>query len=85
MRSQRWHAPILVLAGAWLLASPLWMPGYTSTRGFAADNAYILGALLVVLGLAAFFNARAIQRWVDQALELQPVERWRKKGDQGSL
>lgn len=68
MKSHRLQAAALVVLGAWLFLSPLFVPGYESRSSAAADNAYIVGLIVLALGAAAFLNARRFEEWVDLAL-----------------
>ena len=68
MKSHRLQAAALVVLGAWLFFSPLFLPGYESRSSAAADNAYIVGIIVLALGAAAFLNARRFEEWVDLAL-----------------
>lgn len=76
MKSHRLQALALVILGAWLFLSPLFLPGYESRYNPAADNTYIVGLLVLALGVTAFLNARRFQEWVDLALGIGgPAER----------
>ncbi|HZZ92247.1 MAG TPA: SPW repeat protein [Usitatibacter sp.] len=68
MKSHRLQALALIVLGAWLFVSPLFLSGYESRSSAAADNAYIIGLLVLSLGAAAFLNARRFEEWVDLAL-----------------
>jgi hypothetical protein len=68
VKSHRLQALALVVLGAWLFLSPLFLPGYESKYSAAADNAYLVGLAVLALGAAAFFNARRFEEWVDLAL-----------------
>ena len=68
MKSHRLQAAALVVLGAWLFLSPLFLPGYESRSSAAADNAYLVGIIVLALGAAAFLNARRFEEWVDLAL-----------------
>ena len=68
MKSHRLQAAALVVLGAWLFLSPLFLPGYDSRSSAAADNAYLVGLIVLALGAAAFLNARRFEEWVDLAL-----------------
>lgn len=68
MKSHRLQAAALIVLGAWLFFSPLFLPGYESRSSAAADNAYLVGIIVLALGAAAFLNARRFEEWVDLAL-----------------
>ena len=68
MKSHRLQAGALIVLGAWLFFSPLFLPGYESRSSAAADNAYLVGIVVLALGAAAFLNARRFEEWVDLAL-----------------
>ena len=68
MKSHRLQAAALIVLGAWLFLSPLFVPGYESRSSAAADNAYLVGLIVLALGAAAFLNARRFEEWVDLAL-----------------
>lgn len=68
MKSHRLQAAALIVLGAWLFVSPLFLPGYESRSSLAADNAYLVGIIVLALGAAAFLNARRFEEWVDLAL-----------------
>jgi hypothetical protein len=68
VKSHRLQALALVILGAWLFVSPLFLPGYDSRSSAAADNTYLVGLLILALGAAAFLNARRFEEWVDLAL-----------------
>jgi hypothetical protein len=68
MKSHRLQALALVILGAWLFLSPLFLPGYESRSSAAADNAYLVGLLVLFFGATAFVNARRFEEWVDLAL-----------------
>jgi hypothetical protein len=68
VKSHRLQALALIVLGAWLFVSPLFLRGYESRYSAAADNAYIIGLLVLSLGAAAFLNARRFEEWVDLAL-----------------
>jgi len=68
VKSHRLQAAALVVLGAWLFISPLFLPGYESRSSAAADNAYLVGIIVLALGAAAFLNARRFEEWVDLAL-----------------
>jgi hypothetical protein len=72
VKSHRLQAFGLVILGAWLFLSPFILPGYESRSSAAANNAYIIGLLVLALGLAAFINARRFEEWVDLALGIGP-------------
>ncbi|HYC37431.1 MAG TPA: SPW repeat protein [Usitatibacter sp.] len=57
----------LVVLGAWLILSPFFVPGY-APRSLAAGNSVLIGTLAVGMGLAGFFHARDLDRWIDMAL-----------------
>ena len=73
MKSHRLQAVALVILGAWLFLSPLFVPGYDSRSSAAADNAYVIGLAVLFLGAAAFLNARRFEEWVDMALGIGPA------------
>jgi hypothetical protein len=73
VKSHRLQAFALVILGAWLFLSPLFVPGYDSRSSAAADNAYLIGLALIFLGAAAFINARRFEEWVDLALGIGPA------------
>ena len=71
MKSHRLQAAALIVLGAWLFFSPLFLPGYDSRSSAAADNAYLVGIIVLALGAAAFLNARRFEEWVDLALGIE--------------
>jgi hypothetical protein len=74
VKSHRLQALALVILGTWLFLSPILLPGYDSRYSAAADNAYLVGLLVLALGAAAFVNARRFEEWVDMALGIGDSE-----------
>jgi hypothetical protein len=48
------------------------MSGYTSIRSIAADNSFLVGLAIIVLGCASFVSARRLEEWADMALGIGP-------------
>lgn len=58
----QWQHAVNFLLGVWLFLSP-WILGYTATQA-AAWNAYVLGIVIAVLGVAAVMQFQKWEAWL---------------------
>ncbi len=71
-RSSRWQGWVMLILGLWLFSSPAWLPGFASKASAAAENAYLIGLILIGLGWSSVVRAQEIEEWVEMALDLPP-------------
>lgn len=64
--SENWQDDLIGILGVGLFLSP-WVLGYTGHAG-AFGNALVIGAVMVVLALAALVNFHAWEEWAGIAL-----------------
>lgn len=74
-RSGRWQGWVMLILGLWLFSSPAWLPGFVSKASAAAENAYLIGLILIGFGWSSVVRAQKIEEWVEMALDLQPYDR----------
>jgi hypothetical protein len=70
--SSRWQGWVMLILGLWLFSSPAWLHGFVSKTSAAAVNAYLIGVILIGFGWSALMRAKAIEDWVEMALDLGP-------------
>lgn len=66
--SPRWQRGLMLVFGAWLFFSPLWIYAYEVAGRAAAWNSQIVGAALVVLAAVALYRPRPWQAIVGLAI-----------------
>jgi hypothetical protein len=64
MRLQRWQRGLFLVAGGWMLCSPLVLPTYDAAEPVAIWASHANGAMLLMLGSAALATSRP---WLDWA------------------
>ncbi len=60
---KHWQDAVSTVLGAWLVLSP-WILGFQADT-MAMASAVVLGAAMIVLGLAAIFAPRSWEEWVE--------------------
>ncbi len=74
MEKQHWQDWLMVVVGAWLVASPLllpyFVPGTSFTGGYVAMNFYITGLIILALGIAEIMSYRLWEEVADIAVGL---------------
>ncbi len=75
MDKQRWQDWVTALAGAWILLTPWLIPTVSSgtLEGMAFWGQIVVGAVVLVMGIAAFFAYRVWEEWVEFALGLVTI------------
>lgn len=68
MEHNRWQDWAMLLFGAWLFVSPVWMDLYASGSSLAAWNAYIVGLPVMLLGWASLNRRERWHEWLNFAI-----------------
>lgn len=69
LTTKRWQDAGNLLLGLWLFISP-WALGYATDVTVAANNAYFLGAAIVVFAAVAVYMPRVWEEWINMAFGL---------------
>ncbi len=72
MENQRWQDWVTALVGVWMVLAPFILPmlGAGSADGLAAADHYIVGIIVLAIGLAAMFAYKVWEEWVGLVLGL---------------